>query len=91
MPCLIVLLALLAPRIALFLLWLFTDYLAQVFESTLWPVLGFLFLPTATLAYAFGMRTEGRIHGLYLGLVILGALIDVGAFSGGSRARRARA
>jgi hypothetical protein len=37
MPCLILGLALLAPRAALVLLWLFTDLLSRAFDSVLWP------------------------------------------------------
>jgi hypothetical protein len=43
------LLALVAPRFVLVLLWLFTDYLASAFHSFVWPLLGFILAPATTL------------------------------------------
>ncbi len=51
MPLLIILAALLLPRLTLVLLWLFTNWFNGVFASVLWPVLGFLVLPLTTLWY----------------------------------------
>ena len=45
MCCVLALLAFVGPRVVLFLLWLFTDYLSRAFDSLLIPLLGFLFLP----------------------------------------------
>ena len=89
MPCCIALLALAAPRIALVLVWLFAhDWLDRAF-ATLWvPLLGFFFLPTTTLAYAWSMNAYGGVSGLGLAAVILGALIDVGALGGSRRKRK---
>ena len=42
----------LGPRIALLLWWLFGDRVDAAFDSWLWPLLGLLFLPWTTLAYA---------------------------------------
>jgi hypothetical protein len=49
MPCLFALLALVTPRLAIALLWFFTDFFAGVFDTALWLILGFLFLPTTLL------------------------------------------
>jgi hypothetical protein len=51
MPFLIVLLALFTPRLVVVLLWFFTDWFQGIFNSLLWPVLGFIFLPTTFLWY----------------------------------------
>lgn len=51
MPCLFVLLALATPRLVVVLLWLFTHWFHGLFRSALWPVLGFIFLPTTLLWY----------------------------------------
>ena len=89
MPCCVTLIALSAPRIALVLVWLFSDYLGRAYE-TLWvPLLGFFFLPTTTLAYAWAINTRGEVKGFALAVVIFAALIDVGAI-GGSKGRRRR-
>lgn len=52
MPCLFGALALIMPRVAVALLWLFTGWFTGVFSTVLWPVLGFFFLPTTLLWYS---------------------------------------
>ena len=52
MPCFAVVLALAFPRLVIAGLWFFTSWLVGVFAAPVWPVLGFLFLPTTTLWYA---------------------------------------
>jgi hypothetical protein len=90
MPCCLVVIALAAPRIALFLVWLMTDYLSRAYE-TLWvPILGFFFLPTTTLAYAWAINTHGEVRGFPLAVVVLAALLDLGALGGGSQHKRRR-
>ena len=89
MPCLFGCLALLTPRIVLLVVWLFTHYL-DVYRTWVWPFLGFIFMPLTTLAYAFAMHeNQGTVNGLYLALVVIAALIDLG-FIGGSEASRRR-
>jgi hypothetical protein len=51
MPCLFVLLALATPRFVVIVLWLFSRWFTGIFSTGLWPVLGFLFLPTTLLWY----------------------------------------
>jgi hypothetical protein len=87
MCCVLVALAFVGPRFALFLLWFFSDYLSRAFDTFLVPFLGFLILPWTTLAYAFAVNTMGGVHDLGLVLVILGILADVGVFGGGARYR----
>jgi hypothetical protein len=48
MPCLVVLIALLSPRLALSVVWLFSNLLSRAFESSLVPLLGFFVLPWTT-------------------------------------------
>ena len=49
MPCCIGLIALSAPRVAILLVVLFSDYIGTAYETTLWPLLGFFFRSTFTL------------------------------------------
>jgi hypothetical protein len=89
MPCLLVLVALLVPRVLILGLWFLTDWFQGMFDSLLWPVLGFVFLPTTLLWYSavqhwFGGAWEPfTIAGLVMAL-----LIDVSP--GGGRRRRRR-
>jgi hypothetical protein len=92
MPCLVVLVLLGMPRLALFLLWLLGGgYLARAFESALWPILGFFFLPVTTLAFAYGINSlgpAGVVPDLGWLLVGIGVIVDLGLFGGGWRSRK---
>jgi hypothetical protein len=89
MPCFLVLIALLLPRGALLLLGLFTTYLVpRAFPSLILPVIGFIFAPYTTLAYAVAKNEHGSIDGIWLVLVIVAALADLGALGGAHRTRR---
>jgi hypothetical protein len=81
--CVVLLFAIISPRLALFATWIFTDHLGDAFSSWVLPVLGFLLLPWTTLAYAWMWATG--THGVTdfeWFLVALGFLVDVGAFKG---------
>jgi apolipoprotein N-acyltransferase len=90
MGCLVVLLALITPRVVMVVLWVFTDYLSRAFEGFLWPLLGFFFLPTTTMAYAVATNEFDGVRGWGLAIVILGILIDFGLIGGGRSAGRRR-
>ena len=88
MPCVVVLLALITPRLAIALLWLFSNWFAGMFVNLLWPILGFLFLPTTLLWYSAVQHWFGGEWTLWpiVGLVIA-LIFDLSPASG----RRARA
>lgn len=52
MPLLVIILALLVPRITIALLYLFTEWFEGAFSTLLWPILGFIFLPATLLWYS---------------------------------------
>lgn len=89
MPCLVGCIAVAFPRLALFFVWLFGDgYLSRAFDSWLFPLLGFFFLPLTTLAFAYGMNSLGRpgeMEPLGWLLVALGAVGDLGLMRGGAQ------
>ena len=88
MCCVLVLLAFFTPRIVLFVLWLFTNYLSRAYDAFLLPFLGFLFLPATTVAYAIAQNELGGPSGLGLVVVLIGLAVDVGLLGGGARRRR---
>ena len=91
MPCcLILIIALLGPRIAIVLIALFTAYFEKPFDGLLIPLLGFLFLPLTTLAYAWAINTRGEVAGFHAVVVVIAVLADLGVFSGGEAQRRKR-
>ena len=92
MGCLLALLALISPRLVLFLLWIFDDVLSRAFDSWIVPLLGFLLLPWTTLAYvAFWDWGSGRhVTGIEWFFVAVAFLIDLGSIGQGSRSRYGR-
>ena len=91
MACLVVLLAFISPRLALFFIWLFSDLLSRSFDSWFVPFLGFFLLPWTTLAYAVMYASSNRVTGFEWFIVILAFVIDLGSYVRGGAERRARA
>jgi len=90
MPCLLALIALAAPRIVILLLWFFSTWFAGLFTTLLWPVLGFIFLPTTLLWYTVVLHWFGGQWTLWpiVGIVIA-LLIDLSPSTGRRRRREA--
>jgi hypothetical protein len=90
MPCLVALLALISPRLALFAIFVFSNMLDRAFDGWLLPVLGFFLLPWTTLAYTV-MCDIGSpdVNGFEWFIVVLAFLGDLGAYAGGQRSRGA--
>jgi hypothetical protein len=86
--CLLGILGFLAPRCVIALLVLFSDYIGRAYETLLWPLLGFLFMPLTTLAYAWARNTYGSVHGLGLVVVVLAVLFDLGILGAARRRKR---
>ncbi|MEX1047404.1 MAG: hypothetical protein WD757_08400 [Actinomycetota bacterium] len=83
---LLLIFGLLTPRLIIVILWLFSNYMDRAFESGWIPLLGFVFLPTTTIAYAIGENAfDGWTTGGGIILLIIGLLIDLGAFGGSGR------
>lgn len=85
MGCLVVLLALISPRLALFAIWIFSDLLSRAFESWLVPLLGFFLLPWTTLAYAVMWASSDGVVGFEWFIVILAFLADLSSYAAQSR------
>ena len=87
MPCLLLILVLAFPRLVLAVLFFFTGYIDRAYHGFLLPLLGFLFLPLTTLAYAWLVNSGRPIAGINLIILILAVLIDAGGIGGGYRSR----
>jgi hypothetical protein len=87
MPCLIALIALISPRLALFGIFLFSDLLGDAFESWFVPLLGFFLLPWTTLAYAVMWSSSNQVAGFEWFIVILAFVFDLSSYAGGKRSR----
>ena len=91
MGCILFILALLMPRIAMVFIFLLTTWFQRAYDTVLWPVLGFIFMPYTTLAW-MGATLQGGARGVWLLLLILAVIVDVGHLMGGghSYGRRRR-
>ena len=78
------------PRVALFLIWLFTGWY-RAFDSTLIALIGFFLLPWTSLAWMYTyFHNAGQMTGGYIVLIILAALADIGAYGSSGRASTKR-
>jgi hypothetical protein len=91
MGCLFALVAAFSARFALFLLWVFTNRLTVAFHSGWEGIIGFIFLPYATLFYALVYAPGKGVDAFGWLIVALGILLDVSSHLFGSRAGRRRA
>jgi hypothetical protein len=89
--CLFALISAFSARLALFLLWVFTDRLSVAFSSGWEGVIGFVFLPYATLFYALVDEPHKGVDPFGWVIVALGILLDLSSHLFGSRAGRRRA
>jgi hypothetical protein len=88
MPCLVLIIFLAFPRIALVVLFLFSNYLQHAYHGLLVPLVGFLFLPLTTLAYAWMANTRRPVDGVNLIILIVAVVIDLGGLGHGVSRRR---
>ena len=90
MGCLFALLAGFAPRIALVLVWIFTNLVDRAFDGFLVPLLGLILFPYATLFYVLAWAPVGGVSGWGWFFVIVGFIFDIGHWVGGGATGRRR-
>jgi hypothetical protein len=90
MPCLLLLLILIFPRVVLVWMYLTSTYLQRAYHELIIPLLGFIFLPLTTLVYAWLVNTHSPIEGINLLYIIVAVIIDLGGLGGGDYHRRRR-
>jgi hypothetical protein len=87
MPFLVGCLAIGTPRFAIVLVVLFSDYIGEAYQTTIWPLMGFFLMPLTTLSYAFAMQSNGSVEGMYLVLLMVTVLLDLGLVGAGSKTK----
>jgi len=90
MPCLLLILVLAFPRLVLLLVFLLSNYLERAYGGLILPLLGFIFLPLTTLAYAWMVNTHQSLQGVNLIILVIAVLLDAGGWGGGEYHRRRR-
>ena len=84
MGCIFAVVALAVPRVVMFFAFLLTDWFGRSFETQLWPILGFVFMPYSTLAYLAAMLNNNHtLSGGWLALFIVAIVVDAGHWGGG--------
>lgn len=89
MGCFVVLLAVIAPRVTLVVLALFTDLVSRAFDGWIVPVIGFLLLPYTTVAWTlvYLPARDGPSTGGWI-VVAIGLLLDISSWARSGRFRR---
>jgi len=91
MCCLVLVVILGFPRVALVLMWLFSTYLQRAFHGgLLLPILGFIFLPLTTIVYAWELNNGMPTAGINLLWLLIAVLIDLGGLGGGAHRQSRR-
>ncbi len=86
MPCLFAVIALFVPRILIVILWFFTEWFTGVFDSLIWPILGFIFFPTTLLWYSVVMNYYGGTWGtVQIIVAVIAVVIDLSPAGGRRR------
>ncbi len=85
MGCLLIIFAVILPRITMLLIFLLTNWFS-VFQTIIWPVLGFVFMPYTTLAYLFAMiYNHHQISNGWIVLLVVAIIVDLGGHRGSYR------
>lgn len=83
--------AMIAPRAALFLVWILTPLVNRAFGTFLIPLLGFVFLPFTTLVYSLAYSPAiGGPSGLGWLWVLLAFLVDLASYGGAASRKSGR-
>ena len=89
MPCLLALLVVAFPRVAIVLLWLFTNFFTGIYHGIVIPVLGFIFLPLTLIVYTYIQKTTpGAMGTQQLIFLFIAVILDLGLIGGGAYRRR---
>ena len=89
MGCIFAVLALAVPRVLMLFVFLLTDWFPRAFQTQVWPIMGFVFMPYTTLAYLAAMlNNDHTVSGGWLALLIVGVIVDVGHWGGAHKYRR---
>jgi hypothetical protein len=89
MACLLAVLVVAFPRIAIVLLYLLTNFFSGIYHSFLIPILGFIFLPLTLIAYTYLVDAHMPLNNIPSLVVIFVAIIlDLGLVRGATWRRK---
>ena len=86
MGCLLPIIAVFVPRVVMFFIFLLTNWFSMAYQTVIWPLLGFFFMPYTTLAYMAAMLNNNhQISNGWLVVVIIAVILDLGAHERSAR------
>ncbi len=86
MCCFLTALLLFGPRLAILVWWIWNPaYVSTIFDSWIWPILAWIFLPWTLLMYM--TVAPGGIVGFDWIILGLGVFADIASYVGGYRER----
>ncbi len=86
MGCLLPILAVFVPRVVMFFIFLLTNWFSMAYQTVIWPLLGFFFMPYTTLAYLGAMLNNNhQISNGWLVVIVIAVLFDLGAHERSAR------
>jgi hypothetical protein len=74
---LVVLAALVAPRVVFGLMWFLGDRVDPAFDTNVWPILGLIFVPWASILYVLLWSPVEGVMGYEWVIVGVAAVVDV--------------
>lgn len=90
MGCLFALFAGFFPRVALVIVWIFTNQVDRAYDTFVIPLLGLIFLPFTTLVYALSWTPGVGIgHGRWV-WVALAFVVELAGYAGTARTNQER-
>jgi hypothetical protein len=90
MPCLLVILMVSFPRLVLVAMWLMSTILDRAYHGMVIPLLGFIFLPITTIAYAWMVTHNMPLEGVNIFILVVAVLLDAGSHGSAGYSRRRR-
>jgi hypothetical protein len=87
MPCLLAILIVMFPRVAIVLLYFFTNFFTHVYSSVIIPLLGFIFLPLTLIAYTYLVNTHLPMNITSFVILFIAVILDLGLVGGAARRR----
>ena len=91
MCCLLSLMALAGPRVAIIIWWLVDmSWFERMFDTVFWPIVGLIFAPWTLLFYTISMIGGQNVAGWDYVLIVIGILLDIFTYSGGAWRNRKR-
>jgi hypothetical protein len=89
MACLLAVLVVAFPRIAIVLLYLLTNFFSGIYHSFLVPILGFIFLPLTLIAYTYLVDAHMPLNNISsLVIIFIAIILDLGLVRGATWRRR---